>query len=114
MAGLPRDVVRVGAGHYHSLAVTAGGEVWTWGRNADGQLGHVSDGGTNASTASLGKPAPVESLSKEKVLSFNLAAPTPPGHVYYGKKKKKEKEKEEEEEEEEEEGKRKERERVWY
>ncbi|XP_074292118.1 ultraviolet-B receptor UVR8 isoform X1 [Silene latifolia] len=37
--GLPDDIVSVSAGHYHSLAVTAKGEVWTWGRNDEGQLG---------------------------------------------------------------------------
>jgi len=37
--GLPPDVVSVSAGHYHSLAVTAEGELWAWGRNDEGQLG---------------------------------------------------------------------------
>ena len=37
--GLPSDVSSVGAGHYHSLAVSAGGEVWAWGKNHEGQLG---------------------------------------------------------------------------
>lgn len=39
VTGLPPDVVGVSAGHYHSLAVTAGGELWAWGRNDEGQLG---------------------------------------------------------------------------
>ncbi|CAA6670790.1 unnamed protein product [Spirodela intermedia] len=29
----------IAAGHYHSLAVTSSGEVWSWGRNDEGQLG---------------------------------------------------------------------------
>lgn len=37
--GLPSDVVSVSAGHYHSLAVTAEGELWAWGRNEEVQLG---------------------------------------------------------------------------
>ncbi|XP_057981059.1 uncharacterized protein LOC131166475 [Malania oleifera] len=37
--GLPCDVSSVTAGHYHSLAVTAKGEVWAWGRNNEAQLG---------------------------------------------------------------------------
>eukprot|EP01018_Ginkgo_biloba_P025402 Gb_01388 [translate_table: standard] len=37
--GLPSHVSCVTAGHYHSLAVTQGGEVWAWGRNEEGQLG---------------------------------------------------------------------------
>lgn len=47
--GLPSDVSSVGAGHYHSLAVTAGGEVWAWGRDREGQLGR----GLLASRSSL-------------------------------------------------------------
>ncbi|KAL3680593.1 hypothetical protein R1sor_023549 [Riccia sorocarpa] len=37
--GLPNNIVKVAAGHYHSLAVTYDGEVWAWGRNVEGQLG---------------------------------------------------------------------------
>lgn len=37
--GLPSDIVSVGTGHYHSLAVTKSGELWAWGRNSEGQLG---------------------------------------------------------------------------
>lgn len=36
---LPPSVSAVAAGHYHSLALSAGGEVWAWGRNDEGQLG---------------------------------------------------------------------------
>ncbi|MCO5549245.1 hypothetical protein L7F22_002712 [Adiantum nelumboides] len=36
---LPNNVIRVAAGHYHSLAVTADGQLWSWGRNNEGQLG---------------------------------------------------------------------------
>lgn len=36
---LPPSVSAVAAGHYHSLAVSAAGEVWAWGRNEEGQLG---------------------------------------------------------------------------
>eukprot|EP00249_Psilotum_nudum_P018766 c26955_g1_i1 orf=820-1518(-) len=37
--GIPDGIVRVAAGHYHSLAVSASGELWAWGRNVEGQLG---------------------------------------------------------------------------
>lgn len=37
--GLPEDITSVGAGHYHSMAVTQSGHLWAWGRNAEGQLG---------------------------------------------------------------------------
>jgi alpha-tubulin suppressor-like RCC1 family protein len=33
-------VVQVAAGEHHSLALTATGELYAWGRGADGQLGH--------------------------------------------------------------------------
>jgi alpha-tubulin suppressor-like RCC1 family protein len=33
-------VVQVAAGHMHSIAKTASGELWTWGRGNSGQLGH--------------------------------------------------------------------------
>ncbi|XP_061342374.1 uncharacterized protein LOC133288591 [Gastrolobium bilobum] len=36
---LPSDVVSVGAGHYHSLAITSNGHLWAWGRNNEAQLG---------------------------------------------------------------------------
>nr|GEV62650.1 hypothetical protein [Tanacetum cinerariifolium] len=36
---LPDDVCNIAAGHYHSLAVTSNGHVWSWGRNAEAQLG---------------------------------------------------------------------------
>lgn len=38
--GLPDDVTSIACGHFHSVAVTASGEVWTWGRNQEKQLGH--------------------------------------------------------------------------
>ncbi|XP_010241665.1 PREDICTED: ultraviolet-B receptor UVR8 [Nelumbo nucifera] len=57
--GLPDDVLSIGAGHYHSLAVTAQGEVWAWGRNNEAQLGR-------------GLSSPRESWNRpEKVLGLN-------------------------------------------
>eukprot|EP00887_Chlorella_sp_A99_P006967 scaffold2.g6967.t1 len=38
-SSLPPDVAAVGAGHFHSFAVTPGGELWSWGRGKEGQLG---------------------------------------------------------------------------
>ena len=52
-ASLP--VVSAAAGAYHSLALTADGEVWAWGLNNHGQLGC---GGFAATTA----PQPVAAL----------------------------------------------------
>ncbi|KAF9622613.1 hypothetical protein IFM89_032512 [Coptis chinensis] len=36
---LPTNITSIGAGHYHSLALTSHGEVWAWGRNNEFQLG---------------------------------------------------------------------------
>ncbi|MFO1496787.1 MAG: beta-propeller domain-containing protein [Verrucomicrobiota bacterium] len=36
----PANLVAVGAGSWHSLAVQADGSLWTWGANAAGQLGN--------------------------------------------------------------------------
>ncbi|KAJ0873853.1 putative regulator of chromosome condensation 1/beta-lactamase-inhibitor protein II [Helianthus annuus] len=40
---LPPDVSTVAAGHYHSLAVTSNGHLWSWGRNVEHQLGRNID-----------------------------------------------------------------------
>ncbi|KAL0906355.1 hypothetical protein M5K25_024843 [Dendrobium thyrsiflorum] len=40
---IPANVTAIAAGHYHSLAVNADGEVWAWGRNEEGQLGRGLD-----------------------------------------------------------------------
>ncbi|HEX9890414.1 MAG TPA: hypothetical protein VGA69_13095, partial [Nitriliruptorales bacterium] len=39
-----QDIVAIGAGQHHSLAIDARGGVWTWGRNGSGQLAHDNDG----------------------------------------------------------------------
>ncbi|KAK6938854.1 Regulator of chromosome condensation, RCC1 [Dillenia turbinata] len=61
--GLPSDVTSVSAGHYHSLAVTAQGEVWAWGRNDELQLGRGCDDPRD----SWYKPKRVEGLSQIRV-----------------------------------------------
>ena len=48
-SGALGNVVSVAAGNYHSLALkspTAGGTVWAWGYNADGELGNNDTTGT--------------------------------------------------------------------
>ncbi|KAL3848668.1 hypothetical protein ACJIZ3_010550 [Penstemon smallii] len=60
---LPPDVSAVAAGHYHSLAVTSQGHVWTWGRNTEYQLGH----GPNSPRESWNKPQKVEGLNQVRV-----------------------------------------------
>ncbi|XP_021774712.1 ultraviolet-B receptor UVR8-like [Chenopodium quinoa] len=63
--GLPADVVSVSAGHYHSLAVTAKGELWAWGRNDEGQLGR----GLLEPRCSWNEPKLVKELDNVKVQS---------------------------------------------
>ncbi|KAL4185963.1 hypothetical protein AMTRI_Chr10g233460 [Amborella trichopoda] len=63
VAGLPeREVCYVGCGHYHSLALTCDGEVWSWGRNDEGQLGR----GLSAPRDSWNQPKKVEGLDHVK------------------------------------------------
>lgn len=56
---LPSTVAAVAAGHYHSLAVTAEGQVWAWGRNVEGQLGR----GPNSPRDTWSQPAKVVGFS---------------------------------------------------
>ena len=39
VTSLTSDVIAIAAGGYHSLALTTGGAVWSWGLNSSGQLG---------------------------------------------------------------------------
>ncbi|XP_071734240.1 ultraviolet-B receptor UVR8 [Rutidosis leptorrhynchoides] len=40
---LPPDICTITTGHYHSLAVTSNGHLWSWGRNVESQLGRALD-----------------------------------------------------------------------
>ncbi|EAY84877.1 hypothetical protein OsI_06242 [Oryza sativa Indica Group] len=60
---LPTSVAAVAAGHYHSLAVSAEGEVWAWGRNDEGQLGR----GHHAPRNTWSKPEKVRGLENVQV-----------------------------------------------
>ncbi|XP_064948946.1 ultraviolet-B receptor UVR8-like [Musa acuminata AAA Group] len=60
---IPSDVAAVAAGHYHSLAVTASGEVWAWGRNEEGQIGRHA----TAPRATWNKPEKVIGLDHVRV-----------------------------------------------
>ena len=54
--GLLSNIVAIAAGHAHSLAADANGNVWAWGLNSDGQLG-------NGTFASSNRPLQVPGLT---------------------------------------------------
>jgi alpha-tubulin suppressor-like RCC1 family protein len=43
----PHDIVNISCGYRHTLAVTRGGELWSWGRNEYGELGLGDSGKGN-------------------------------------------------------------------
>ncbi|KAM7270496.1 hypothetical protein ACFE04_029710 [Oxalis oulophora] len=57
-SNLPSNVSSVSAGHYHSLAVTSNGDLYTWGRNSESQLGR----GPHAPRDRWNEPKKVEGL----------------------------------------------------
>lgn len=79
-----KRVVAIAAGAFHSVALTEDGQVWTWGLNRDGALGH----GTLSDTRS---PKLVTALQSDKVVAIaaggnHTAALTASGEVFmFGK-----------------------------
>ncbi|CAI9089324.1 OLC1v1023882C1 [Oldenlandia corymbosa var. corymbosa] len=65
ISDLPPNISTIAAGHYHSLAVTSDGHVWSWGRNNEFQLGRdpLSPRGT------WNEPKRVEGLNEVRVQS---------------------------------------------
>jgi len=64
------DITAIAAGYEHSLAMTAGGAVWSWGSNYSGQLGD----GSNANRSVPGRVAGIASVrSIAAGASFSLA-----------------------------------------
>jgi regulator of chromosome condensation len=57
-----RKAVHVGAGTYHSFAVSESGDVWAWGLNSMGQLG---TGFETEDDTIVQMPTPIPALSKE-------------------------------------------------
>jgi len=66
---LPPSVAAVAAGHYHSLAVSAAGEVWAWGRNEEGQLGR----GLHTPRNTWSNPEQVRGLENVQVRSVSAS-----------------------------------------
>ncbi|TVU32939.1 hypothetical protein EJB05_24704, partial [Eragrostis curvula] len=66
---LPPSVSGVAGGHYHSLAVSAEGEVWAWGRNDEGQLGR----GLNSPRNTWSNPEQVRGLENVQVRAVSAS-----------------------------------------
>ncbi|KAK2977893.1 hypothetical protein RJ640_022684, partial [Escallonia rubra] len=39
VSGLPKDIIKISSGYYHSSAITVDGVLYMWGKNLSGQLG---------------------------------------------------------------------------
>ncbi|KAF6145966.1 hypothetical protein GIB67_033325 [Kingdonia uniflora] len=65
---LPSNISTIGAGHYHSLAVTSQGQVWAWGRNYEFQLGRL-----NPNTSDDNQPMMVHGLNQIQVTSVSAS-----------------------------------------
>lgn len=61
--GLPDNISSIAAGHYHSLAVTSDGHVWSWGRNHESQLGRSP----LSSRETWNEPKKVEGLDQVRI-----------------------------------------------
>lgn len=63
--GLPKGIVHIGAGAFHSFAVHQSGKVFAWGLNSFGETGIRENAGD--SEAAIVHPTVVDSLSKKNV-----------------------------------------------
>jgi alpha-tubulin suppressor-like RCC1 family protein len=80
--GLPADVIQVVAASASSYALTAGGQVWAWGRN---QYGNLGQGTSSTSTAAQPVPLVVPGLTGVVMLATgrdHVLAATATGEVY--------------------------------
>uniref|UniRef100_A0A3B4UEV5 Alsin Rho guanine nucleotide exchange factor ALS2 n=1 Tax=Seriola dumerili TaxID=41447 RepID=A0A3B4UEV5_SERDU len=68
-----KEVVRVAAGAHHSLALTAQSQVFSWGRNSSGQLGHMDSPSTVPRLAKLSEGIRVWDVSAGERHSLLLA-----------------------------------------
>jgi len=73
-------ITRAAAGNHHSMALTEGGDLFTWGGNQCGQLGYENKGGRKF----VGYPKRVETIraARIKASAMNSLAVLPTGKVF--------------------------------
>jgi regulator of chromosome condensation len=72
--GLPKQIVLIGAGSYHSFAVHKNGQVYAWGLNSFGETGYAKDIG-DGGEADVHHATVIDSLSNfGKVISIDGGA----------------------------------------
>ena len=82
---LPDEVVQVASGLRHCAALTAGGQLWTWGSDSRGQLtGGACGGGRRAAPARtpLALPAEDERIVSVACRAYHTACASESGRVY--------------------------------
>uniref|UniRef100_A0A3Q1C8E6 VPS9 domain-containing protein n=1 Tax=Amphiprion ocellaris TaxID=80972 RepID=A0A3Q1C8E6_AMPOC len=94
-----KEVVRVAAGAHHSLALTAQSQVFSWGSNSSGQLGHMESPSTVPRLAKLSEGIRVWDVSAGERHTLLLAdGDCIQPIIYYSGQQVKEEQEEEEEE----------------
>ena len=76
-----KDVVRIACGSTHSAAITADGELYTWGRGNYGRLGHgkqqslhkMTEGGGRGGWGGSGTPGTEASMAGLAMVSSSLS-----------------------------------------
>jgi alpha-tubulin suppressor-like RCC1 family protein len=74
-----QGIVQIASQCYSAAVVDADGNVWAWGRNADGQLGQGASGSASGTPARVPLPVPVVSVA---VGCSHMLAMTAGGQVY--------------------------------
>ncbi|KAK9156449.1 hypothetical protein Sjap_003929 [Stephania japonica] len=69
---LPPIITAIAAGHYHSLAITTEGHVWTWGRNHEFQLGRPPSS-SNSGSDWWKEPGKVHGLDQVRVIGASAS-----------------------------------------
>ena len=84
---IDEDIIQVATGQSHSIALTKGGQLYSWGRNDSGQLGHADSFMDMYSMESFPRPIDMELFKGSKIVSIaagkaRSAAVTDKGELY--------------------------------